>query len=169
MKQYLLSIKVFSSSLAIALMALIVGGCGGGGSANSSGEISVETGSLSRAAFIEAADAICQKSHDRFEREFAAYTKSARKSSSDLPEDFQETLVSTVIVPSYDSIITEISELGAPSGDESEIKTFLMDIQRALDKAQAQPQKTLATPNPFGEAVKAAKAYGLAGCVAVLG
>jgi hypothetical protein len=166
---YFLSTRAFVLGVAIAVAALATG-CGSSGSGGStesvgSGEITVETGSLSKADFITRADAICAQSRTELEHKYGAILKVNGSSQGGVADE----IVNEALVPAYEQQIDEISALGAPSGDEKEVTAYLEAIQLGLEEAQANPAKTVQRLTPFGKAIIRAKAYGLKGCAESLG
>jgi hypothetical protein len=159
-----LSIRAFSLILAaIVAAALVAGGCGGSDSLGSSGEITVETGSLTKAEFIKRADAMCRDTRIQAMRKFRALAEDLQ---SVRPPAASEKIVDTVLVPVYEELIDQVSALGAPKGDEQEVAGFLNTLQRNLDLAEKEPAKALGSP--FKGAAEQAEKYGLIGCAGSL-
>lgn len=150
--------------LAAVLAALLLtAGCGSSGSSTTSAdEITVETGSLSKAAFIKRADAACQAARKQFDREYAIFLK--EKFGKGANENaLQAELVDTILIPSYSKDVEEISALGAPSGDEQQVGSFLKALQKRLEELHEKPSEL--SNEMFAEPAKLATAYGLDGCV----
>ena len=149
-------------------MLLVVAGCGDSSSADDDGtEISVETGSLSKAEFIKQADAICEETVKNVQSEGEKYARKAEQASTpavglaaELPK-----FVRNVVVPMFEEEIDQISSLGAPSGDEQEITVMLKALQQGLVKAQKEPQALFqGTNNKFNEATQLGEKYGFSSC-----
>ncbi len=149
------------------LMALaLASGCGGGGGrGGGSDEVSVTTGSLSKAQFIARVDAICSAARSQFDREFTAFVKNHPPPPSKAGQMtwFTE-IIETMLAPSYEPRFKEIGALGAPSGDEERVSEFVTAFKRRLDEIREEPTELGANPYPFKEVAKIAKAYGLSGC-----
>jgi hypothetical protein len=153
---------------------LLVAGCGGSdddssasGSAETSEstEITVESGSLSKAQFIEKADAICEKGRQKFERLLGKFISSVEANESSSGQKAQaKALVNSVFAPIYEEQIDEISSLGAPSGDENEVEAVLKAIQGDIDKGKEDPLKYVRSENIFAGSIKPARAYGFTYC-----
>ena len=62
--------------------------------------------------------------------------------------------------------LDQIRALGIPPGDEEQVNAILDAAQEAVDKLQADPSVVIEqnTPDPFAEANKLAKDYGLSTC-----
>jgi hypothetical protein len=153
-------VLVLAAALAVLLLA---SGCGSSDSA-SGGEVSVQTGSLSKAAFIKRADAICAANRNQFNQDYAAFLRSELPKSSNSDQNaLRDELVETVLLPNYGKDVDEISALGAPSGDEGEVSSFLKSLQQRLDELGEKPSEL--SNKMFVKPAKLAGSYGLAGCV----
>jgi len=138
-------------------------GCGSSGSSTTGpSDISVETGSLSKAEFIKQADAACEANRKQFDLEYAAFIKTKLRKGAD-EQAIQAELVDTIIIPSYGKDVEEISALGAPSGDEQQVTSFLMSLQKRLNELHEKPSEL--SNEMFDAPAKLATAYGLDGCV----
>lgn len=154
---------------ALFSLALLFAGCGGDddGSAADGNEVTVETGSLTKAQFIKEADAICQKSEESMEKLVGDYVKAVTENPSQASPSAQAaTLVNTVMAPAYEKLIDRLGALGAPSDDEEEITAFLTSLQESLDKGREQPLKFVRSREPFVEGVELSKVYGFNVCLA---
>lgn len=156
-------------SIAPMLLALVLAaGCGGSGS--NEVEVSVTTGSLSKAQFISKANTLCAAARSQFNREYVAFTKAHKTPASTAAQEaWIGEVVDTILLPSYERRIKEIGALGAPSSDEQEVSEFLDTFAQRLEEIQEEPTKLSASPYPFARAAKLAKAYGLDGCASSFG
>jgi hypothetical protein len=148
----------------VAALALAAG-CGSGGSA----EISVKTGSMPKAQFINRADTICESAKGKVGQEYGEFVKSHQGASKAEEEALIGEAVDQIIRPDFEQPIKAISELGAPKGDEKEVAAFLNALQARLDEFAEHPTEVTATPHPFLRASKLARSYGLEGCANSLG
>lgn len=131
-----------------------------------------QTGSVSKSQFIARADAICQKSRERFEAKFLSLANQAEAAESvrkEIPrqkeEENQTKLVTTVLVPTYEDQTEQIRALGAPKGGEEAVASFLRATQDALDEASTEPIEYLGQQGQkFSEATELASAYGMSVC-----
>lgn len=171
MGRYFLSIKSFFLLMGALLALFLAAGCGSDSSTAGSGnevtagqEVTVEAGSLSKAAFIKQADAICLKTRAEFDKSFNNFINEApsTKSTKKLEETIGD-VANTILLPVYNKMTTEISTLGAPSGDEAEIEAFLNALQERLAAIQDKPTE-LSGSSAFKEVQRLASAYGLDGC-----
>jgi len=174
MQRFFLSIRAFFLIAAVLSLLLVTGGCGGGdsatGSSGDSGEVTVETGSLSKAEFITQADTLCKASRAKFDRAFNNRAQGFQSASSSQEQAvWLEGIVDDIFLPTYESLIAKIGSLGAPSADEEQVTAFLLATQEAVDNARENPVDTFDRLTPFNRAIKLATAYGLAGCAESLG
>jgi hypothetical protein len=158
----------------VLAVALILVGCGGGGSdstttssdsTTSSGDSS--TASLSKAEFIKKADAICAAGGKRTQSEYAAYVEEKKLSAKKEPTPAQFAEVSEKIqVPAFKRQAEEIRALGAPPGEEDQVTALVDAIDAGIEKVEeADPRKALeSSSSMFVEADKLAIAYGLKVC-----
>jgi hypothetical protein len=166
MAQYFLSIRAFFLVAAALAALLLANGCGGA----SASEITVQTGSMSKAEFIKRADAICAATRNQFTREFVALAqrnKSAKSRSEQ--EAVLVKLTEDVLLPNYEKLIDKLSTLGAPKGEVQEVTSLLNALQTRLDEIHAQPLELDKTPYPLAKPAKIAKTYGLIGCAESFG
>lgn len=145
------------AALAVLLaLALLASGCGGGDDGDSAA-------ALTQAEFVRKAEAICEGT-DRAQRAaFRAYApKHAKTLSTAVGE---EELITVVGLPAVLDEAEELKALGAPSGDEQEVEAFVVEIEKAVREAMKDPGSVEARRgNPFSEAGKLARAYGLEAC-----
>jgi hypothetical protein len=168
MLQYFLSIKRYLLFAALPLV-LLAAGCGSSAGGDS-GEITVKTGSLSKAEFIQQADTICKVNRGQFEQSYAAFLKSNPPGPSEAEQiAWLSELVDKYLLPSYEKTIEQISSLGAPSADADQIAAYLNNLQQHLDEVGEKPATLSKNQTPFQQAAKLATAYGLNDCAESLG
>ncbi|HEY6551234.1 MAG TPA: hypothetical protein VIY71_08565 [Solirubrobacterales bacterium] len=139
-------------------LALLVAGCGGGGDDSSTGP------TISKAAFIKKADAICSGGNKRMEASLAHFFQEGKKIKRPSKADFEE-LVGKVVVPNLRQEIKEIRALGAPSGDEDKVDEILTALEEGLETAEGNPQAAVDSSEVvFGISSRLAREYGLEVC-----
>jgi hypothetical protein len=155
--------------LAAATLAAILFAVGCGSSGN--GEVTVQTGSLSKAEFIEKADAICEGTRTEFLAKFTNFVKAHQTDPGNTQN--QEALlgevVESIMSPSFEKEIDQISELGAPGDYAPEVASFLNALQERLDEAHEDPAGLNTSPRPFKKTENVAKGAGLEGCAESFG
>lgn len=154
--------------LAAVGAVLLAAGCGGGdGSAagTNGGQITVETGSLSKAEFIKRANTICEKTKERFFDEMSTLQRISEKSSAKPETSPQYAAIAAVMNPLYNDMADRIRALGAPAGDEKQISELVNAIPRDIDELNERPVQGFKDGTPLSETLRVAEAYGLNGCV----
>lgn len=151
--------------LAVVLVAvgtILLSGCGGG----SDGSVTVETGSLSKAEFVNRANAICTAVRNRFTREYEDFVKNGRKGHSAKTEsEFLHETIEKLVVPDYEKqMIGVIAKLGVPPDYAPKVTSFLEALKQRLVEIEDEPKKLIQTAFPFVAASRAAEAAGLEGC-----
>jgi hypothetical protein len=149
----------------LAAGSLAIAGCGDSSEAD---EITVKTGSLSKAEFVKRVDEICRVRKADTVREFRAFIEEKGLSQKAAPQDERVAageLAKDIIAPNYEDLIDDISALGAPGGDEEEVAGFLNALQQNLEELEADPTSINDLGTPFKLATKRADKYGLKACV----
>ena len=126
-------------------------GCGGGSE------------SPTKAAFITEGDAICRKAD---QAKIAGMQAAAKKTPVDQMSEAE--LMKTVIkvtMPPLAAEAKELQELSPPDGDAAKVESMVQGIEKAIQKAEADPQ-TLAqeSTNPFKQVNEEGKSYGFKAC-----
>jgi hypothetical protein len=136
--------------IAAVAFALVVSGCGGGGS-----------DSLTKAEFAKKADEICR----RGEAERAEVLKAAGQkfSGKKVTAADQEQLVLEAI-PSYEKSTQKIKELGVPEGGEKEAEALVEAMEEAAENVKADPGTATTGSIPFKKADEIAEEIGAKGC-----
>lgn len=136
--------------IAAVAFALVVSGCGGGGS-----------NSLTKAEFAKKADEICR----RGESERAEVLKAAGQkfSGKKVTAADQEQLVLEAL-PSYEKSAQKIQELGAPEGGEKEAEALVEAMEEAAENVKADPGTATTGSIPFKKANEVAEEIGAKGC-----
>jgi hypothetical protein len=146
-------------------LPLLVAGCGGSSDSSSAAggqEVTVTSGSLSKAEFVKQADTICEGSRSKFDKLLSEYA-AKHKPGANLAGWIDE-VVHSFFLPTYENEIEQIAALGAPRGDEEKVASFLDALQKRLDEVDKVPVELSKTTTPLKGAEKLAKAYGLTGC-----
>lgn len=158
--------------LSLLVLLLAIAGCGGsdgdssataGGSESTASESSgedgaaevVEGGNLTRAEFIKAADAVCDKGNEEQSAAVRAYGQSD-----------PEKLVQTIIFPGIRANFEHLGEMEPPKGDEAEVAAIVQAGEEDLQQAEKMNVASLenAAKSPFVESHKLAEKYGFKIC-----
>jgi ABC-type phosphate transport system substrate-binding protein len=117
------------------------GSSGGDSSGSSTEEITVETGSLSKAAFVKKVEPVCRKALEKYQAQLEAAIGENRENP---PKPTETTVILEFYEDGfgkiYQTLIDEISALGAPSGDEQEIAAYLEAVQKGIDEVAEDPE-----------------------------
>jgi hypothetical protein len=137
----------------VAVLAVVLPATGCGGS---------DDDGLTKAEFIQQADAICKKAHDQFEKDFnKAFGGNPQPNQAELNKFALSTLV-----PGVQGEIDDVSALQPPSGDEAEVQAIIDAVQGGVDKIKADPgvlsPKVKFDPQKKGHQL--AKEYGMKEC-----
>lgn len=153
--------------LAAMLAGLFVAGCGG---SDSSTTVTVQTGSLSKTAFTERADAICKAARTEFLAKYESLLKQhkselfAKNATQATQEAVIGELIDTVLTPNIEGEIAKIAGLGAPKSYAPEVTAFLEAVQTKLEDVQGDQSVLGSTQFPFKKAEDIARRAGLYGC-----
>ncbi len=142
------------------LLAALAAGCGGDKDSGAKG-----SATLTKAEFIERADAICSSAEARIDVA-AAKLRAAGKKSGTLPRPAVVKFLRETSLPSYERMLIGLRELEPPKADERRIDAFLASLSGAIDAVEADPSKYAkrATADPFDDANKRAMDYGMKVC-----
>lgn len=144
--------------LAVTAAAAFVAGCGddeaGGDDAG------VTTSELSKAEYIKQAEEICTEADKRASKEAEDFFKGIEPNAKKFSE-----AVETIVLPSTEAQIDQISELGAPEGDEEQVEAMLAATRVGLDELEEVGKKAfLGLPPELKQHNKLAKKYGFKSC-----
>lgn len=161
-------------ALLAAMLAglLLLAGCGG---SDGSTTATVQTGSLSKAAFVEKADAICKAARTEFLSKYESLLKQhkaelfAKNATKETQEAVIGELVDTVLTPNIEGEIARIGKLGAPKSSAPEVTAFLEALQAKLEEAQDDQSVLGSTQFPFKKAEDIARRAGMYGCAESFG
>ena len=133
------------------ILVLVAAGCGSS---------SKSTPALTKAEFLKKGNAICKNGNQQIN---AAAKKTFPKNKK--PSQAQLTQFATrTLAPTIQAEISGVKALGAPQGDEAQVKAMVDSAQAALDKGKKNPALLAGNNNLFAQSNKLTKAYGLTAC-----
>lgn len=138
------------------VLAMIAGGCGGGG----------DDTPLTKAQFVKQADSICAQAQKEKEDILAKSAKDAAAASKDVsPAKRQEELILSLLDP-FEVMTDDLSELVPPAGDEAQVEKMIASFDSAVTELKEDPRKAVGS-SPFAKPDQMAQAYGLSSCSAI--
>ena len=137
--------------IAVFALGVIAAGCGGGDDNSDT-----TTTSLTKAAWIAKADAICQQGNQEIDQAARQQFGNQKPTAADVQKFATETAL-----PNTQSQVDKIKALGAPSGDEDQVNKILDTVQADIDKAKSAGDIEEST---FADGNALAKQYGLKVC-----
>jgi len=141
----------------------LLSGCGGGDEAAETSD------TLSKAAFVKQANAICKKTKDEVTTGTVSEVRKLAK-NPEAREDLEFKIVSSVLVPSLEHQVQQLKALGTPPGDAGQIEKMLKLVEGAVAEAKTEPETYVSGDDyrwgseHFGKAHKLALEYGIENC-----
>jgi hypothetical protein len=144
-----------AAALAATLgLGLVLAACGG----------SSDDSSLTKAEFVKQGNAVCKKGNQQINK--VGKQVFGTNGNHKNPTQAEQTKFATdTLIPKVQTEIDGIEALGAPKGDQAQVKAIVDSAQTALDKSKADPTILIeGKSDPFAKANKLANAYGLTEC-----
>lgn len=131
--------------LTLALLTVVVGGCGGeeesggsgAGEAQQTAPAPITTASLSKAQFVNRANSICERLD---EEQAVALTEYAEERPDQSEEELLPGAIEEIFIPTKETQIAKLRELGAPRGEQKRVEAIVRAMERALEDLQDAPQ-----------------------------
>ncbi|MGN6585927.1 MAG: hypothetical protein ACTHKT_00420 [Solirubrobacterales bacterium] len=152
-----MSKRLVSLLAALAALALIVAGCGSGGSTET-------TSSLTKAEFVKKGNAICAEGSKEINEGFEKFAKENGFSKKKRPPQAKlEEGIETVVIPGIRKEIEGIRALGPP---DEEAEAVVDAAEEALKKGEENPSLLAKeeSAGPFAKVNKLSREYGLTKC-----
>ena len=116
---------------------------------------------LSKSEFLSQGNAVCAKGNKEIDAEA---TKVFSESKPPSEAEFQK-FANDTLTPNIQGQIDGVDDLSPPADDEDQVNAIVDSAQAALDKVKADPTILENDKNdPFADANKKAKDYGLTAC-----
>jgi hypothetical protein len=153
-----LSKRLIAMLACVMAIAIVAAGCG-------SGDDSTETVVLTKAEFIKQGDAICAKGSKQIEDEADEFAEENDIDINNPSKGDQEEVIVTVVVPSLQTQADELSELGAPDGEEEKAEAMIAALEAGAEELEDEPGTLLENEaDPLGGANKIAHEFGFKEC-----
>jgi hypothetical protein len=154
------AITRWGAMLAMSIVAVVATGCGD----DDGGD---DEGSLTKAAFVKKANAICAAGDEEVQEKVASFFQKNPPSGGRLTEKELTEGSEAILIPSLRKQVDKIAALGIPSEEGEEAEEIVEGAEEALAEVEAEPR--LAAPqtgdeNPFAEVNEKAREYGLDVC-----
>ena len=149
--------KVIGAGAVLAFVVAALIGCGGDSSTSNT---------LTKAEFIKQADAMCRQAENQKNKDVEAAFDNPKKSGiSQEGAKGDDELVNEVALPPLRKMTEELSELGAPEGQEETVEAMIAAMEAEIEKIGANPEKAIrGEVGLFEEADRLAKKLGLETC-----
>ncbi|HXR30553.1 MAG TPA: hypothetical protein VN752_05390 [Solirubrobacterales bacterium] len=150
--------------LALATTIALISACGG------------EDSELTKAEFVERANAVCLQTRERIEAEFTAYgeSRAAREAvraqradelSAEKANEAAATVAERILIPAMRRQLEELRDVGLPGGDEKRAAALLDALEDGIARAEARPERAARDgTEAFGELRRLADEYGIESC-----
>jgi len=150
----------FAVLAGVLATAVVMVGCGGGDS-----DTAVAESSVSKPQYVKQAEAVCKKSEEELQADFAAFV---RKSGNAKPTDaLYASLFDEVVEPNLSAELEALRDLDVPEGDASEVEDLLLAREESIATVEDNPKVIIQNSEKvFEDASRTAGAYGLKACAA---
>jgi hypothetical protein len=144
----------------VVAIAAVAAGCG-----SSSSDSTETTAALTKTEYIKQGDAICEKGSKQIEAEAEEFAEDNNVDTSKPTDKQQEEVIATVVAPSLQTQADELSELGAPDGEEGKTAAIVDALEAGAEELEDDPGLLLESEaNPLGKASELATKYGFKAC-----
>ena len=143
------------------LFACVAAGCGNDDDKDPANDDKTVT----KAAFITSADAICAKTNAEITQAASKLREKSEKSGT-LPKQDVVNFFKGTSLPAYDDLVRQLGALTPPKGEQAKIDGLLSTLASAIDTVKADPEKFASTApeDPFADFNTRAEAYGMKVC-----
>jgi hypothetical protein len=149
------------------MVALAVGLAACGDDDDSGSAATTTTTALTKPEFIREANRICKQQDNKIERASQQFFADAPNDREPPPQEVAQFGKKTIF-PAIQDQIDRVGALGAPEGDEDQVKAMLDAARSGLANLEANPNQLEkgGAASAFEEFQKLAGAYGLDACAA---
>jgi len=155
-------VRRVTPALLVIALALAAAGCGDDDDSSSS---TTTTTALTKTEFIREANRICKQQDKKIERASRQFFADAPNDEEPPPKEVAQFGEKTVF-PAIQDEIDRVEALGAPAGDEDQVKAMLDAAKSGLADLEAHPDQLEkgGIASSFEKYQKFASAYGLDEC-----
>jgi hypothetical protein len=152
--------KRLIATVAVGLAIAAIGaGCGGGAGSDSA------SAPISKTEFVNRGNAICEATHSKVRSEIASLLRGHEPKNAGEAIKAEAEVGRKVLIPAMRDQAQAIGALGAPAGDEVQVKAIVAATEEGLGKAAKHPERAVKDgTEAFGKADRLARAYGLTAC-----
>lgn len=151
--------KTYVVGAAIVLVALLVVGCGSdGGSSSSVSTASNTSVTITKAQYIERADAVCGRTE---KKQLALVDEFPKQKPT---QQAQVELVEFAGIPPLKEQAEQLNELPEPNKAAGEAKAYVDAFSNGVKGADEDPSAMLEAPTPFAKAESLAVKFGFKVC-----
>jgi hypothetical protein len=147
----------------VMAIAIVAAGCG---SSSSDDSTSTTVVVLSKTAFIKQGDAICKKGGESLGQEAEDFADENNIDTSKPTKVQQEEVIATVVGPALQTQADELSELGAPDGEEEKVAAIVDALEAGAEELEDNPGALLESSGkgPLDKAKELATEFGFKDC-----
>ena len=147
--------KLYASLGLVAVVAIgaLAAGCGGSDNDNTT------TASLTKAAWISKADAICKAGNDQINATAKQQFGNKKPTEAQIQQFTQNT-----VIPNTADQIDKIKALGTPTEQGSQAEAVVNSAEATVNRVKADPSLLTGKSDPFAQTNQMAKAYGMKVC-----
>lgn len=140
---------------ALAALAMLIAGCGGGGGDT--------TEALTKAEFIKQGDAVCKKGNKMSETEVEDFAKEQGFNLEEPNKKQAEEVVTEVLVPNLQRQAKELAALEPPKGDQAEVEAIVASLDEATAEFEKEPASFF-KETALAKPIRLENAYGFKVC-----
>lgn len=155
-----MKLRVGACLLGAVVVALLLGGCGGGSASTVASTAPAKQ--MTKSEFVKEGNALCLEA----EKRRGDVIKSASKQlepSAKFTRTEQEVLVETALVP-YKTLVQKFEHLKPPAGESKEVQTLAAALKSGVSEVQRNPGAAITSSSPFEEFDRLAAKIGLTSC-----
>jgi hypothetical protein len=157
-----LSKRLIALLAGVMAIAIVAAGCGS--SSDSTTDTTVVV--LTKTEFIKQGDAICAKGSEALSQEAEDFAKENNIDTEKPTKKQQEEVIETVVGPALQAQADELSELGAPDGEEDKTTAIVEALESGAEELEDNPGALLGSggKSPLDKANELANEFGFKQC-----